>query len=570
LIEFKYIRWRNFLSTGNYFTEIKLDDVPTTLIVGKNGHGKSTLTDAIAFALYGRPYRKITKPQLVNSINKKKCLVEVEFSIGRDNYLVRRGIKPNKFEIIQNDELINLSADVRDYQSILENTILRLNYKSFCQVVIQGSSGFVPFMQLTAQHRRSVVEDILDLQVFSVMNTLLKDRQSENANELKDIEHDLDLQAEVLRLTREHSATLKENVENQISRIHEEINDNTNRIDDLTSEIDSINFEISRLNDLITDSDNIVKKKKTLEKLQYQLNDKIKTIKCDVDFFKTHENCPTCTQKIEDVFRDTFIKTKENQKTEIDSGLADLESKLKDLIEREQQISKIQSEISSYNLDIYRHQNSITSLQRHSSKLISDIQMLQEQKNSYDTDKNSITELELKKANTEKRRDELLANREIYNNVAYILKDTGIKSRILKQYMPIINKLINKYLAAMEFFVEFQIDENFVETIKSRHRDDFSYESFSEGEKSRIDLAIVLTWRAIARMRNSASTNLLIMDEVFDGSLDTSGMDDLLKIIARELQDTNTYVISHKIDQISDKFDNVIVFVKSNNFSRIK
>jgi DNA repair exonuclease SbcCD ATPase subunit len=529
----------------------------------------STILDSICFALYGRPYRKINKPQLVNAINKKNLVVEIEFTIGSYEYLVRRGMKPNKFEIIRDGELINVSADVRDYQSILETQILRLNYKSFCQIIIQGKNASVPFMQLTAQNRREVVEDILDLQIFSVMNTILKSKVTDNNSEINHNEYAIDLIKEKIAMQRQHSLVLRDNLNEQILRIEDEISDNQKSIANFTANISDLNNRVYQLSKDIEDQNKIEKKKGSLQKIHYQLNEKLKSIRCDSEFFENHKDCPTCRQAIDDEFRSHVLVERKQQSEQVIVGIDELESRLQEVFDREKEITEINKKITSYNLSIFADQNSITGLQNHNNKLYSDIEELKQKIISQETS-NDIELLNKEYEELLNRQERLIEQKEHYGMVAHILKDTGIKSKILKQYIPIINKLINKYLAAMEFFVEFHIDENFNETIKSRYRDDFTYMSFSEGEKARIDLAIVLTWRSIARMRNSASTNLFILDEILDGSLDAQGFDDLIRIIQRELKDTNTFLISHKVEQISDKFNNVIEFVKTGNFSRIK
>ena len=536
------------------------------LITGQNGGGKSTILDSICFALYGRPYRRINKPNLINSINKKDLLVEIEFDIGSVKYKVVRGMKPAVFKIYKNGKLLDESAANKDYQSILEEQILKINFKTFCQIIIQGSSTAVPFMQLTAQHRREVVEDLLDLEVFSVMNVLLKEKISSNNKEILDTEYQIDLINEKIKMQRDHSAALKDTIRDQIINNEEQYTDNNSTITKCQGDIASIRNTISDLRNSIDSS--IDKRISGVEKIQLQLNNKMKTIQKEYKFFHDNEQCPTCQQNIDATFKTEMLDEKQKQKKSLNHGLNELETKLLGLIEKQTEIKKINDSISDYNMEVFKYQNTIETLQKQNHKILEDNRQLQEKLNVYDIDEDSA-KFQESLSEYEKRKETLLELRDNYTIVSHILKDKGIKSRILNQYIPVINRLINFYLAAMEFFVDFHIDANFNETIKSRFRDEFSYNNFSEGEKNRIDLAILLTWRALAKMRNSASANLLILDEALESGLDLNGIEYLLAIIQSELTESNTVLISHN-DSVRDRFDHVVEFAKVNNFSRKK
>lgn len=570
MIVFEKIRFKNFLSTGNAFNEIDYTKTPTTLVVGKNGSGKtSTTLDCICYALYNKAFRKVNKPQLLNNVNNKQLLVELEFSIGKTKYLVKRGMKPNVFEIYQNSKLINVSADSRDYQEILEKQILKLNYKSFCQIVIQGASGSLPFMLLSAQNRREVVEDLLDLQVFSIMNSLLKQRISDNNSRFTELEYELRLVDEKITLNQQHSETLKDNIQEEIKRLSEEIADNNKTIEKLRSEIEGYNLSIKQYQFDISDKSKVLERKKKLEELQVQFRSKIKELKCNHSFYSDHDNCPTCKQNIDSDFKSTVLDKTEKEQEKLEDAFGELVLKLNELSERQEQINKITSKISDINLEVFRCQNTISSLIEYNDKLNIKIKGLEEKHTEYSTEQ-VLKNLYDEKDSIEKQYKKCQDMKETYSLSSHILKDSGIKSKIIKQYIPVINKLINKYLTEMEFYIEFHFDENFNETIKTRNRDGLTYPSLSEGERSRVNMAILLTWRALTRMRNGASSNLLILDEVLDGSLDAQGLDCLINIIQREGKNTNTFLISHKVDQISDKFDRVLEFKKHNNFTIVK
>lgn len=568
MIFFKAIRWKNFLSTGNAFTEIDFAKANTTLIVGENGAGKSTMLDALCFVLYNRPFRKINKPQLLNSINKKDLVVEIEFSIGANHFKVVRGLKPAVFEVYRNGSLLNQDADSRDYQDVLEHQILKLNHKSFCQVVVVGSASFVPFMQLSAQHRREVIEDLLDIQIFSTMNTLLKERVSDNQQQLQNVNAAINLNNEKIKLTNEHILAMQRSAEELIDKYRAELRAITDRIEYEKQSSESIDEQITKLNEEISDEQTIEKKRGKTIFYEQQLRAKLEKLGDDVAFLQSHENCPTCKQNIDESFRATEVDKKLYSCTEVESGIVQLKEEANKIDARLTEIRETNSKISDLSIKRITHTNNAKSLIQQAKKIVKDIDEAEDKvKQAFDVE--SLNTLEEALGLQQIEKEDVLKDKDALGIVSVVLKDSGIKARIIKQYVPVINKLINKYLAALDFFVMFELDENFNETIKSRFRDDFSYASFSEGEKMRINLAILFTWRAVAKLRNSASTNLLIMDEVLDGSLDGNGTDEFLKILNNLTQDTNTFIISHKVDQMYDKFSHILKFEKHKNFSRI-
>lgn len=550
-------------------TEIHLDRSNSTLVVGDNGAGKSTMLDALCFALFSKPFRNINKPQLVNAITGKHTLVEVEFSAGGKEYLVRRGIKPAVFEILVNGELLNQDSSSREYQEVLEKNILRMNPKSFSQIVVLGSANFVPFMQLPSQHRREVIEDLLDIQIFSVMNSLLKDKQSDNKVKTTDVDYRIDLCEQKIELHKKHIETLNRNNAAIITQKQGKIQEYNEASEQLISTNGDLTVEVTDLSEQIADSDKLNSKVKKIQEMERQLKERIKKLDKDIQFFHDHDNCPTCKQGIDHDFKANTIEQRSLKSQEINDALVKLEDEYQKANTRINEINTINGQIKTLNESITENFRQINYNNNYIRDLNKEIKDLKEE---YASDTSSIDELrDLKATLTEsKTLKETLAFQKALHDVAgYVLKDTGIKTKIIKQYVPIVNKLINKYLAAMDFFVQFELDETFNETIRSRFRDDFSYASFSEGEKMRIDLSLMFTWRAIAKLRNSASTNLLIMDEVFDSSLDSGGTEEFLKILETLAQDTNVFVISHKGDQLYDKFHSVIRFEKHSNFSRI-
>ena len=569
MILFNKIRWKNFLSTGAHFTEIKFTKSPNTLIIGQNGAGKSTILDALCFGLFGKPFRKINKPQLVNSINQRETLVEVEFAIGKKNYKVIRGIKPNVFEIYCDDVLLNQDAAAKDYQDVLENTILKLNFKSFTQVVILGSASFTPFMQLSAADRRALIEDLLDIQIFSSMNTVLKDKVSQNKDATNTNNYSISLAEEKIELQKQNIEDNRKHNEEEIQKKQEEIEQSTQQISKLESDIGLIQKHVDVLMKKISDESIVSSKLKKLFQLEAKIETNIKKNEKDIQFYEQNDNCPTCKQHIEEQYREQQVRERKNKVVVQQTGLQEIETEITKLNERVTQIEGINKHITAHNNQIVGHNSTVAALNKYVTKLNKEIKDLSTKKNNLEEVNEKLKALKLELEEYFKVKEELVTQKHYYEFASTLLKDTGIKTKIIRQYLPIMNKLINKYLTAMDFFVNFNINENFEETIKSRHRDEFSYANFSEGEKMRIDLALLFTWRQIAKLKNSTNTNLLILDEVFDSSLDTVGTEEFLKLIHEMGQDTNVFVISHKGDQLFDKFRSIIKFEKRGNFSRI-
>jgi len=567
LIEFKYVRWKNFLSTGNQFIEIQLDRNPTTLVIGENGAGKSTVLDALCFGLFGKPFRGINKPQLLNSVNNAGCVVEVEFKIGTKNIKVVRGIKPNIFEIYINDKMYNQDANMRDYQRYLEQQILKLNYRSFTQVVILGSSTFIPFMQLKARHRREVVEEILDIQIFSLMNILLKQKLKNIAENIRDINYQLDLTGEKIVLQEKYINDVKKNKNKIIKEKNKLISDNENEIFSRNSGIEELSKDNDNLLSLISDDVKAKKKAFKLIDIKSTLIEKHKTHSKAVDFFENNDECPTCQQHIDEIFKKEMISDKQKDVTKFAVGIKELEEELSKAQERIQEISDIADKIRENEVQIAKENSSVTQLEKFNATLHAEIAQFKTGDVSK-SDYNKLKDLKKDLSATENHKAKLREDLTYSEAARSMLQDTGIKTKIIKQYLPVMNKLINTYLTSMEFYVNFTLNENFNETIKSRYRDEFTYDSFSEGEKMRIDLALLFTWRAIAKMKNSTNTNLLMLDEIFDSSLDSTGTDEFLKIL-NTLSDENIFVISHKQDVLADKFRSTIKFEKVKNFSHV-
>lgn len=568
MILFKKIRWKNLLSTGNIFTELDLLENKTTLIVGENGAGKSTILDALSFGLFNKPFRKINKPQLLNSITKKDLVVEIEFQINQNNYKVVRGIKPNIFELYRDGKLLNQDAAARDYQEVLEKQILKINHKSFCQVVVLGSASFVPFMQLPAQSRRDIIEDLLDLQIFTSMNLLLKDKMQVNAGLLKDCESDKKVLKSNLDLLTKHMESMQTNNDKLIEEKESKILSTVDLIEQATLEIDDIINQSSTLKERLSDQHTMKSKLQKLDNLKVQLKSKIDNASKTINFFHDNDNCPTCKQGIDHEFKEQTIETKNSQINEVQNGLVKLDEERKKVLDKLEEYSKINNDLHDLNLKMSQLNTKISGWNDNIREWKKDINSIREKsQKSQNTQDIEKTKEDLKKL--EITFNDLHEEKNVLATASSILKDGGIKAKIIKQYIPIINKFINKYLTAMDFFVNFELNEQFDETIKSRFRDEFSYASFSEGEKMRINLAILFTWRAISKLRNSINTNLLIMDEVFDSSLDSNGTDEFLKILQSLTADTNTFIISHKTDQLYDKFEKVVKFEKHKNFSKI-
>lgn len=568
MILFKTIKWKNFLSTGNQYTEVDFTLNSTNLIVGTNGAGKSTILDALTFSLFGRPFRKINKPQLINTVNEKDCIVEVEFTIGTTEWKVVRGIKPNIFEIHRNGEVLDQASASVDQQKWLEQTVLKMNYKSFTQIVILGSSTFVPFMQLPAAHRREVIEDLLDIKIFSSMNTVIKEKIRQIREEVKTLE----LKKESLFDKVEMQRNFIEELEN---RGNAKINDNQKKIVNLDAEVDIYMRENSSLEESIfkyikeqEEVTGAADKLRKLGNLKGKISQKVITITTEHKFFTENTVCPTCTQEIDETFRLHRITDAQNKAKELQSGYQELEETIKSEEERERQFNILSKEITKLTHEVSQNNTKISGCQRQIRDFESEIQTLTNQLKNKNTEHEK---LESFRETLQKTYDELAIKKDSINyyDFAYgLLKDGGVKSKIIKKYLPLINQQVNRYLQMMDFYINFTLDEEFNETVQSPIHEDFSYASFSEGEKMRIDLALLFTWREVAGFKNSVNTNLLILDEVFDSSLDGFGTEEFLKIIKYTIKDANIFVISHKTG-LDDKFDNVIKFEKVKGFSRI-
>ena len=566
-IVFSKLRWKNFLSTGNQYTEIDLSTSGTTLIVGQNGAGKSTCLDALTFALFGKPFRNINKPQLINSITKKDMTVEIEFNMGSNSYKVVRGVKPTVFEVYCNDTLLNQSAEMRDYQEILEKQILRINYKSFCQVVILGSASFVPFMQLPTGQRRAIIEDLLDLQVFTTMNTLLKEKIQTNNDDILQNSNDQKLVKEKIKMLKGHLQDLQNRNEEFVKRKQEQLTSIEHSIlssyNQQTKFIEEAGLSFSYA---IDEKTKLFKKLNQYELLLIQMRGKIEIISKEIKFFNNSDNCPTCTQQIDKTFSCDIVSTKEQEISELNEGISKLLTIKESVGEKYNKVLSDEAEYKRLMNEASNEKLSIKIFTQQKEQVINEINSVVSE--TKETSDYKISDLEADLTTLSEKYNELQDDKLTLGAASVMLKDGGIKTKIINQYIPIINKLINKYLSEFDLFVEFELDEQFNEKIKSRYRDEFSYSSFSEGEKQKIDLAILFTWRAVAKLRNSLNTNLLILDEIFDSSLDGNAADDLLKILQNISQDSNIFIISHR-ENLHDKFENVIKFIKHKNFSRI-
>lgn len=569
MITFQKVRWKNLLSTGNNFTEIQLDRFTTTLIVGANGAGKSTILDALSFGLYGKPFRKVNKGQLVNSINGKGTIVEIEFTIGKRQYMTRRGIKPNVFEIFQDGVLLDQTSDVKEYQDLFETQILKLNHKSFSQIVVLGSASFTPFMQLPAAHRREIVEDLLDIEIFSVMNGLLKERIASNRSSTIDIDFNIKNNAEKIELYKKHIDSLKQNHDEQIKQKRDQIVQYTSSITTANQTITELQAEIALLQSSIDDQQKVRTRMEKVRDLARQIDLRLDKLNKEAQFFSSHSDCPTCRQGIGHEHKTEILEKSNTQVVEIQAGKQKILEELDRLNSRLTIITDVLNDISTKAREVSDNQIQIRTWQGFIKGIEREITELTTNTTQIDANAEEIRLLRVKLKELIDKKEELSKDKQTYEVAAALLKDSGIKTKIIKQYIPIINKLINKYLASMDFFVNFEMNETFEETIKSRFRDEFTYDSFSEGEKCRIDLALLFAWRAVAKLRNSASTNLLIMDEVFDSSLDVAGGDELIKIMQGIVSDSNIFVISHRTDQMLDKFEHVIRFEKAKNFSKM-
>jgi len=569
MINFHRIRWKNVLSTGQNFIEIDLKRNSTTLIVGENGSGKSTILDALTFSLFGKAFRNINKAQLINSINDRNCLIETEFTIGKKNYLVRRGIKPNLFEIEVDGKMINQDSKARDYQEHLEKNILKLNYKSFTQIVVLGSTSFIPFMQLKSNDRRIIIEDLLGIQVFSTMNLLLKGKVSDLKNEQYQNELNFSKTENALELQEDYISKMKKSNKQLIAGNQKNIKESNIQIEEYNSQIVVCDKDISTLQKLIYDFDKVQGKHQKLEKYQDEIEKNLKKLEKEIEFYNENTDCPTCKQTIDDEHRTCEIHLKEDKKTKLNTAIGKIGKEVGASLDLISEMQLTQKNISEIQSTVTKHNASIFAINQYIEKINEEIKQLNEKGADV-----SDASIKLKELRAEQKKFLLLKEQysnlqSVYDTASVLLKDSGIKTLIIKKYLPIMNKLINKYLALMDFYISFNLDESFSETIKSRFRDIFTYASFSEGEKMRIDLALLFTWRAIAKLKNSMSTNLLILDEVFDSSLDEDGTSDFLKIIHSLGSDSNVFVISHKGEILYDKFKHIIKFEKIKNFSRI-
>ena len=565
MIHFKSISWKNFLSTGNTPIEIRLDKHPTNLIIGKNGSGKSTLLDALCFVLFNKPFRMIKKEQMVNTINNGDCNVTIEFSVGTKNYKVIRSVKPNKFEIYKDDVLVNQDASTIDYQKYLERNIMKLNYRSFIQVVLLGSSSYEPFMKMKSRYRREAVEEILDVRVFTLMDYNLRDQQRDLGKSVSDLRHSCDLIEQKVALQTEHLKSLKTRIGDaeESSRIKIEQNKEADR--QYRQDLQQLNEDIAKQQEIMKFKPDVDKKAKKLSKLESKIENNLETHKQTLEFFETNSECPTCTQEISSELKTEKVKEEKETISKLENGLKELLTEVTKVETQITQMDAVSKKMQELNIDITKINTSLEGIKKHSDEV--ELDMLEGE---------SVADLESELAKLNKQLEDLSKELEKVEEqksyvdvVREILSDKGARSKIIRKYLPIMNQLINKYLQSMDFFVSFTLDEEFNETVKSRHRDTFNYNSFSEGEKMRIDLALVFTWRTIAKMKNSASTNLLILDEIFDSSLDSSGTEDFFKIIGA-MQNENVFIISHKGDILFDKFTNIIKFEKEHNFTKLE
>jgi DNA repair exonuclease SbcCD ATPase subunit len=567
MIIFENIKWKNFLSTGNVYTKINLSKNKNTLIIGENGAGKSTILDALTFALYNKPFRKINKGQLVNSINNKNAVVELEFSLYKNKYKIVRGIKPNIFEVYKNNDLINQNADSKDYQEYLEKHILKIGYKSFCQVVVLGSATFLPFMQLPAAQRREIVETLLDLQIFTTMNSVLKDKVQKNKEDFIRTEEQKRNVEEKIIIIKKYIEKIEQESKESVEEKEKEIEKIDEIIISKKKELEKVEKEYHELSQDISNDKKITNENTNLLLLREKINSKIDMVSEEIKFLETNDDCPTCKQRIEESFKLESIDDKNDKLKEYKDGLFILKEKIynnekemQSLNESKEKLSKVKDRFRDISFDL-------SSTERMKKSIEAEIKSIKKKESTISNEEIKDSEEELVKIND--IYNELVKKKDLYSASSVLLKDNGIKSRIIKKYIPIINKLINKYLSDLNFFVKFELDEEFNEVIKSRHRDEFSYSSFSEGERMKINLSILFTWRMISQLRNSINTNLLIMDEVFDSSLDSEATEDFMKLLNEFGDKTNVFIISHKTEQLNEKFDNIIRFKKQKNFSKI-
>jgi len=569
MIVFEKVRWKNFLSTGNVFSEIDLQRSRTNLIVGHNGSGKSTILDALTFSLFGKPFRKISKSMLVNSVNEKDTMVEIEFSIGKNSYQVIRGIKPNRFMVYCNGQPWDEDAKAVDQQKNLEQNVLKMNFKSFTQIVVLGSSTFVPFMRLPGQQRREIIEDILDIQVFSVMNSRLKDKIRENNEEIKDLDYQLHLLEEKIELQKQYMLELKKKTDAEIDKKKEKIKEYQQEEESSLGNIRDLTDQVTNLSTEMEEYSKSSSKLKKLNTFLIKLNQKLQTCKKEHEFFEDNHVCPTCTQDLSDEFRADKIEEGKTKLDEMNVGYEELQTAIKDEEERNEKFLELTQEVNTKNTTITNINYQLMSIRNNIDEISKEIKELEGSTPDKKAEFVKLEGLIEDKKATKKNCAVSKKDRDVLQVATTLLKDSGIKTRIIKTYLPTMNKLINQFLQSMDFYVNFTLNENFEETIKSRYRDVFSYESFSEGEKARIDISLLLTWRSIAKLKNSVDTNLLILDEIFDGSLDQSGTSDLGWILRNFDDNTNVFVISHKTI-LDDKFDRTITVNKDKNYSTLE
>ena len=569
MIIFKKIRWKNFLSTGNVFSEVDLQKSKTNLIIGSNGAGKSTILDALTFSLFGKPFRKINKPMLVNSINEKDLLTEIEFSIGKKEYKVVRGIKPNVFEIYCDDQLWNQESTLVEQQKNFEANVLKMNYKSFTQIVVLGSSTFVPFMRLPLAQRREIIEDILDIQVFSTMNVLLKDKVRENNEEIKDLDYQVHLLEDKIDLQKKYMLELENKTKEEINRKENKISELLQNENEQHQEIARLNSEVQKHSEEMEELNNSSSKLKKLNTFLIKLQGKLQTCQKEHEFFEKNHVCPTCTQDLSDDFREEKLQSGKSKVDEMTLGYNDLLKAIGEEEQRHEQFSKLSNQVMTLNNSISQANFQIGSIKKSISDIENEIKELESSNPDKKAEFVKLEGLISEKKSLNTNISESKKDRDVLLTASQLLKDNGIKTRIIKTYLPAMNQLINQYLQSMDFYVNFTLNENFEEIIKSRYRDVFSYDSFSEGEKSRIDIALLLTWRSIAKLKNSVDTNLLILDEIFDSSLDQQGGSDLGWILRNFDDNTNVYVISHR-EQLEGKFDRTLTAMKEKNFSVIQ
>jgi len=570
MVIFKVIRWKNFLSTGNNFTQIQLDKSKTTLIIGENGAGKTTLLDAIAFVLFGKPYRNINIPQLVNSINQKDCQVEIEFSIGNADYIIKRGIAPKLFEVYKTGKLLDQDAKSKDYQDMVENTILKMNYKAFCQVVILGSTNYVPFMRLSAADRRSIVENLLDINIFSTMNSILREKVSALKQEILELNHKIDIQKEKTEAQKRHIELINTKSKEFIDKYEKEIKESETLIEEYSLQVENTKSKIDKLIE-ISSKIEVEKDIKKLDDIEKNILLDLKRLEKDINFYTTNDHCPSCSQKIDCDHKNTVVSEKTSKKEELKKVLELHAEKMKTLNDKISSKNKYVNDILTEEKEIQTLQNHILVSNKYVKKLQSDISNIKLDTKSTEEEQSKLKELGTEGKQLVTNKLELNDDMNHYAIASFLMKDSGIKSKIIKYYLPIMNKIINNYLSQMDFFVQFELSESFEETIKSRHRDVFTYDSFSEGEKRKIDLSLLFAWRSVAQLKNSLNCNLLIFDEVLDGSLDDLAIESFLSILKTLDKNSNIFVISHKSKELlQDKFEDYLIFNKRNNFSKIQ